>query len=46
MNVQERTFTTKLRSCKTTFNNLYWGFLQTKQQELWQEIAIQYKKKK
>ena len=45
MNVQERTFTTKLRSCKTTFNNLYWGFLQTKQQELWQEIAIQYKKK-
>ena len=45
MNVQERAFTTKLRSCKTTFNNLYWGFLQTKQQEWWQEIAIQYRKK-
>ena len=45
MNVQERTFTAKLRSCKTTFNNLYWGFLQTKQQEWWQEIAIQYRKK-
>ena len=45
MNVQEKTFTTKLRNCKTTFNNLYWGFLQTKQQELWQEIAIQYRKK-
>ena len=45
MNIQEKAFTTKLRTCKTTFNNLYWGFLQTKQQEWWQEIVVQYKKK-
>ena len=45
MDCNNKILTKSLRKCKTTFNNLYWGFLQSHQQELWQELVLRYKNK-
>jgi len=45
MDCNNKILTKSLRTCKTTFNNLYWGFLQSHQQELWQELILRYKNK-
>ena len=45
MTATEQQFIDTIRKCKTNINNMYWGFLLSKQHELWQTIATQYKKK-
>ena len=45
MNSSEHLFIDKFRKYKTSINNMYWGFLASKQQDLWMSIAFQYKKK-
>ena len=46
MDRTEHLFIDKFRKYKTSINNMYWGFLASKQQDLWVSIASQYKKKK
>ena len=45
MDSTEHLFIDKFRKYKTSINNMYWGFLASKQQDLWVSIASQYKKK-
>ena len=45
MDRTEHLFIDKFRKYKTSINNMYWGFLASKQKDLWVSIASQYKKK-
>ena len=44
MNSSEHLFIDKFRKYKTNINNMYWGFLVSKQHDLWIAITSQYKK--